>query len=117
MSGNSSDNQRNLDSSVAELGKVPLLVLAADASKPSSNESASGTVDGQSETMMDSTDGDKLSKSDTAARRKMAKLLGVKEDEWTAVAKRKGPLRFLDLPMDILKEIVKEVKAILAINW
>jgi hypothetical protein len=36
-------------------------------------------------------------------------LLKDKEREWTAVVKRQGPLRLLDLPMDVLKEIVKEV--------
>jgi len=42
-------------------------------------------------------------------RKKLSKLLKGKEDEWTAVAQKKGPLQLLDLPMDILKEIVKEV--------
>ena len=44
------------------------------------------------------------------ARTKISSLLKDKEQEWTAVVeKRKGPLRLLDLPMDVLKEIVKEV--------
>lgn len=43
------------------------------------------------------------------ARAKISSLLKDKEQEWTAVMERKGPLRLLDLPMDVLKEIVKEV--------
>ncbi|CZS91232.1 uncharacterized protein RAG0_01954 [Rhynchosporium agropyri] len=42
-------------------------------------------------------------------RTKISQLLKDKEQEWTAVAEKKGPLRLLDLPMDVLKEIVKEV--------
>ncbi|RDW74036.1 hypothetical protein BP5796_07478 [Coleophoma crateriformis] len=43
------------------------------------------------------------------AKTKISSLLKDKEKEWTAVAEKKGPLRLLDLPMDVLKEIVKEV--------
>jgi hypothetical protein len=32
-----------------------------------------------------------------------------KEKEWTAVAEKKRPLRLLDLPVDILKEIIEKV--------
>lgn len=42
-------------------------------------------------------------------RAKLSSLLKDKEQEWTAVVERQGPLRLLDLPMDVLKEIVKEV--------
>lgn len=42
---------------------------------------------------------------------KISSLLKDKEQEWAAVVARKGPLRLLDLPMDILKEIVKEVRS------
>jgi hypothetical protein len=43
------------------------------------------------------------------ARTKISNLLKDKEQEWTAVMEKKGPLKLLDLPMDVLKEIVKEV--------
>ena len=43
------------------------------------------------------------------ARTKISNLLKDKEQEWAAVVDKKGPLRLLDLPMDVLKEIVKEV--------
>jgi len=45
----------------------------------------------------------------SGVRAKISDLLKEKEQEWTAVAEKKGPLRLLDLPMDVLKEIVKEV--------
>ena len=32
-----------------------------------------------------------------------------KEKDWAPVAQRKRPLRLLDLPMDVLKDIMKEV--------
>jgi hypothetical protein len=38
----------------------------------------------------------------------MSKYLGDKNEEWAAVS-RKSPLNLLDLPVDILKEIVREV--------
>ncbi len=38
----------------------------------------------------------------------MSKFLGNKEEEWAAVA-RNGPLNLLDLPVDVLKEIIREV--------
>lgn len=48
-------------------------------------------------------------KGEVLVRRKISRLLQGKEEEWTAVATKSGPLQLLDLPMDILKEIVKEV--------
>ncbi len=43
------------------------------------------------------------------AQETMSKLLNGKTKEWTAIAEKPGPLRLLDLPVDVLKEIVKEV--------
>lgn len=40
---------------------------------------------------------------------KMAQLLKDKEKEWAAAIEKKGPLQLLDLPVDVLKEIIKEV--------
>ncbi|PQE20804.1 F-box domain-containing protein [Rutstroemia sp. NJR-2017a BBW] len=52
----------------------------------------------------------KADKAGIDARTKISNLLKDKAREWTAVVeKRNGPLRLLDLPMDVLKEIVKEV--------
>jgi hypothetical protein len=41
-------------------------------------------------------------------KQSLSKLLKGKEKEWAAVA-RKGPLRLLDLPVDILREIIHQV--------
>lgn len=54
---------------------------------------------------------EKVERAGFDAKTKISNLLKDKEKEWTAVAERKGPLRLLDLPMDVLKEIVKEVCA------
>lgn len=40
----------------------------------------------------------------------VARSLKGKEKEWTAVAEKKRPLQLLDLPVDILKEIIEKVK-------
>lgn len=40
---------------------------------------------------------------------KAAKLLKGKEKEWESMVQRARPLQLLDLPVDILKEIIKEV--------
>lgn len=74
-----------------------------------SNDLLPSVVDGTTEAMLEPVNGDTVVRGDVAVRRKLSKLLKGKEEEWTAVAQRKGPLRLLDLPMDVLKEIVKEV--------
>jgi len=43
---------------------------------------------------------------------KMAQLLNGKEKEWAATAEKRGALQLLDLPVDILREIIKEVGTI-----
>ena len=45
----------------------------------------------------------------TSKAEKMRNLLKSKAEEWSAVVKRKKILQLLDLPLDILKDIVKEV--------
>ena len=42
-------------------------------------------------------------------RAKMVQLLKGKEKDWAPVAQREKPLQLLDLPMDVLKDIMKEV--------
>ena len=44
-----------------------------------------------------------------AIRLSLSKFLKGKEKEWDAVSKRQGPLRLLDLPLDVLHLVVKEV--------
>lgn len=46
--------------------------------------------------------------SDQPAAR-MTEILSNKTREWETVKKKEGPLRLLDLPVDILRLIVKEV--------
>ena len=41
---------------------------------------------------------------------KMSRLLKDKEEEWSATMRNKRPLQLLDLPVDVLKEIIKEVR-------
>ena len=43
---------------------------------------------------------------------KLSQLLGDKDKEWTATVEKQRPLRLLDLPVDVLKEIIKEVRFI-----
>jgi hypothetical protein len=52
----------------------------------------------------------KIQQTSIDARSKISSLLKDKEQEWAAVVEKKGPLQLLDLPMDVLKEIVKEVR-------
>ena len=52
---------------------------------------------------------EKTQKAGVDVRTKISNLLKDKEQEWTAVVKKQGPLQLLDLPLDVLKEIVKEV--------
>lgn len=49
------------------------------------------------------------------AKSKLSHLLKDKEEEWNAVVQKKentGPLRLLDLPLDVLQEIIKEVSTL-----
>src|SRR2546421_10177748 len=39
----------------------------------------------------------------------LARLLHGKEKEWSTIAEKSGPLQLLDLPIDILKEIVNHI--------
>jgi len=48
-------------------------------------------------------------KEGSSAKDTLKRLLKGKEKEWTAVAEKKGPLRLLDLPVDILREIINQV--------
>lgn len=59
------------------------------------------------ESMTDSSTPESSSSDRPAA--KMTELLSNKTREWETVKKKEGPLRLLDLPVDILRLIVKEV--------
>ncbi|KAK7540520.1 uncharacterized protein J3D65DRAFT_237967 [Phyllosticta citribraziliensis] len=55
------------------------------------------------------TDCDSMDSQAHHSRDAISKLLNGKEKEWTAIAEKKGPLRLLDLPVDILKEIINHL--------
>ena len=40
---------------------------------------------------------------------KIAELLKGKEREWATVIRKEGPLQLLDMPLDLLREILREV--------
>jgi hypothetical protein len=94
-----------------QLATVP----KTSAASQQSNEMKSGLADdigGSQNGAPESGEHDKTRKTAIDPRAKISSLLKDKEKEWTAVVEnRKGPLRLLDLPMDVLKEIVKEVEA------
>ena len=48
--------------------------------------------------------------STSTAADKMAQFMKGKGKEWTATLEQRRPLRLLDLPVDVLKEIIKEVR-------
>ena len=73
---------------------------------PSTTSEGTGTFSPKSSHFQADEDNDA-----TARRNGLLRLLKGKEREWAAVVEKKnGPLRLLDLPMDVLKEIVKEVR-------
>lgn len=87
-----------------------------DKMKQPSYQSDSQTESQSSEAVGKQVDGIQLADSITAQTSSapgavISRLLQGKEKEWAAVADRKGPLQLLDLPVDILKEIVREVYA------
>ncbi|PMD39951.1 hypothetical protein L207DRAFT_583794 [Hyaloscypha variabilis F] len=92
--------------------QVTTVPKTSAASQQSNNMKSglAGDVDGAQVGTTDAGEHDKTRKSTIDPRAKISSLLKDKEREWTAVVEnRKGPLRLLDLPMDVLKEIVKEV--------
>jgi len=92
-----SDTIPHLDEHVDYVPKTFAALHPSDDSK--SSDSSSGM-----DTPLESSN----EKSSMNARSKISSLLKDKEQEWTAVAAKRGPLRLLDLPLDVLKEIVKE---------
>ena len=79
------------------------------AGQPSSGLEATSMASDHKMANQDCQPFEKVERTGFDAKTKISNLLKDKEKEWTAVAARKGPLRLLDLPMDVLKEIVKEV--------
>jgi hypothetical protein len=100
----------NLGENLSQTEDGPVLSTKAAGLTSSSNGLHSTPAGGQASTMLDPLTSEGGPRPEVGiVRKKLSKLLKGKEDEWTAVAQKKGPLQLLDLPMDILKEIVKEV--------
>lgn len=53
--------------------------------------------------------GHKMENQEKTPRAAISNILKEKEQEWASVAAKKGPLKLLDLPLDVLKEIMKDV--------
>ncbi|KAG4029906.1 hypothetical protein MFRU_014g01990 [Monilinia fructicola] len=96
------------------------IVSQSDELSSSSHKTSTAAQPSENLTLPDRTSGgamatpssasEKVEKAGLDAKTKISNFLKDKEQEWTAVVeKRNGPLRLLDLPMDVLKEIVKEV--------
>lgn len=94
-----------------QLATVPKTSAASQQSN-SMKSGLADDVEGSALGTSDVGEHDKTRKSTIDPRAKISSLLKDKEKEWTAVVENRiGPLRLLDLPMDVLKEIVKEVRA------
>jgi hypothetical protein len=99
----------NLGESLSQNDDGPVASTKTASLTTSSNGLHSTSAGGQAATILDPMTSDGGPRGDGSVRKKLSKLLKGKEEEWTAVAQKKGPLQLLDLPMDVLKEIVKEV--------
>lgn len=92
-----------------ELGPVPHLKCAATSGNPSYEISGNMTGSTMTTPMPDIANVEEPFKGDGGSRKTISKVLKGREHEWESVPRRQGPLKLLDLPVDILKEIVKEV--------
>jgi hypothetical protein len=94
--------------SEAELGPTPHLKCATSGA---SSYEVSGSMTGPTMTtpMPDIANVEDASKGESGSRKTISKVLKGREHEWESVPRRQGPLKLLDLPVDVLKEIVKEV--------
>lgn len=99
----------NLGESLSQTDDGPVATAKTANLTTSPNGLHSSPVGGQASTILDSLSIEGGPRGDGFVRKKLSKLLKGKEEEWTAVAQKKGPLQLLDLPVDVLKEIVKEV--------
>jgi hypothetical protein len=99
----------NLGENLSQTDDGPVTTTKTASLTSSSNGLHSTPAGGQTSTMLDPLTSEGGPRCDGFVRKKLSKLLKGKEEEWTAVAQKKGPLQLLDLPMDVLKEIVKEV--------
>jgi hypothetical protein len=107
----------SLSDTASQPDEQPATVPKTSAASQQTNDMKLGLADeveGFHVGMLDAGEHDKTRKGAIDPRAKISSLLKDKEKEWTAVVEnRKGPLQLLDLPMDVLKEIVKEVSTLL----
>jgi hypothetical protein len=103
-----SSSGSNLGENLSQTDDGPVTATKTASLTSSSNGLHSTPAGGQASTMLDPVS-EGGPRGDGLVRKKLSKLLKGKEEEWTAVAQKKGPLQLLDLPVDVLKEIIKEV--------
>jgi hypothetical protein len=66
--------------------------------------------------MVDIAHVDENPKGDNGFRKTVSKPPKKRTPEWPSVPRRQGPLKLLDLPVDVLKEIVSEVSGALSLD-
>lgn len=59
---------------------------------------------------------DENPKGDSGFRKTVLKPPKKRASEWPSAPRRQGPLKLLDLPVDVLKEIVSEVCSLLSLD-
>jgi len=111
MTSSQPNSGSNLGENLSQIEDGPVSSTKTAGLTSSSNGLHSTPAGGQASTMLDPlTSEGGLRPEVGIVRKKFSKFLKGREEEWTAVAQKKGPLQLLDLPMDVLKEIVKEVR-------
>lgn len=83
--------------------------LTAPANSTAGHTEESSSSKGFSHNNSQTTSHESQDGSSQTPSNRISQLLKGKEKEWTAVASKKGPLKLLDLPLDILRDILKEV--------
>jgi hypothetical protein len=112
MTANLPSPDLTLSDTASQPDDQPVAIPKTSAASQPSNHIEHGYADQPPPAPMCPNEPEALEKSERTsidARTKISSLLKDKEQEWAAVVEKKGPLQLLDLPMDVLKEIVKEV--------
>lgn len=110
MTGNLADPDTTISDIASQPEECSHLVTRTSTTLSHSNVfQPAGFTDAPADMTKSSSSADGGAVADEVVRQKVSQLLKEREREWTAVVQKKGPLRLLDLPMDVLKEIMKEV--------
>lgn len=83
--------------------------LVDDRSRESLQEPSAGPEDTDDEIYQSDQEVTVAAPEQRITEERVAKYFKGKEENWTAIANKAGPLRLLDLPLDILKIILKNV--------